>query len=85
MDGVVIVRTLADPPAPSEGFKALTRTERSEISSPTSMASRSPHGRTGLGIKNVGIGEELTLTVQRDGRSPNVKLRVADISQLNQA
>lgn len=35
-------------------------------------------------FENAGIGKEITLTVQRDGRSRNVKLRVADISQLNQ-
>ncbi|MBU6462590.1 MAG: trypsin-like peptidase domain-containing protein [Bradyrhizobium sp.] len=85
IDGVVIVRTVPDSPAASAGIQGVDAdgTIRDVI---TEVNGKPIHSMDELAstFENAGIGKEVTLTVQRDGRSRNVKLRIADISQLNQ-
>jgi 2-alkenal reductase len=83
IDGVVIVRTVPDSPAAASGIEGVGAdgTIKDVI---TGVDGKPIHGMDELAstFENAGIGHEVTLTVEHDGEQRNVKVRIADISQL---
>jgi 2-alkenal reductase len=85
VDGVIIVRTLPSSPAAKAGIEGataggavrdiITGADGKPIHSMDELASA---------LEDVGIGKQVTLTVERDGQTRTVKMTVADISKLIQ-
>ncbi|QQM04850.1 hypothetical protein I8G32_03413 [Rhodopseudomonas palustris] len=82
IDGVVILRTLPDSPAAQAGLEGatddgyvrdvITGANGSDIHSMSDLAAA---------LEEAGIGRDVKLTVERDGRARTVTVKVTDISQ----
>jgi len=85
IDGVVIVRTVPGSPAAASGIEGVDAdgTIRDVI---TKVDGKPVHSMSDLAstLDDAGIGNDVDLTVERDGQSRNVKVRISDISQLRQ-
>lgn len=82
IDGVVILRTLPDSPAAQAGLEGAT--DDGYVRDVITAADGKPvHGMSDLAaaLEDVGIGRDVKLTVERDGRTRTVTLKVTDISQ----
>ena len=85
VDGVIIVRTLPDSPAAKAGIEGATAdgVVRDIITKANGKAVHSMEELTSI-FEDAGIGKQVGLTVERDGQGRNVKVTIADISQLTQ-
>ncbi len=85
IDGVIIVRTLPYSPAAKAVIEGVSPDGaiRDVI---TEVNGKSTHSMDDLtsALDDAGIGNEINLSVDRDGRNRAVKVRIADISQLRQ-
>jgi 2-alkenal reductase len=83
VDGVIVLRTLPDSPAAKVGIEGASADGliRDVI---TGVNDKPVHSMDELtsAFEDGGIGKEVSLTVDRDGRSRSVKVTIADISQL---
>ncbi|MGA7810827.1 S1C family serine protease [Bradyrhizobium sp.] len=85
IDGVVIVRTLPDSPAAKAGLEGATAD--GVIRDVITGANGKPiHSMSELAstLDDVGVGNQVSLTVDRGGQTRSVKVTVGDISQLDQ-
>jgi 2-alkenal reductase len=84
IDGVIIVRTLPGSPAATAGIEGanadgvirdvITKINGKPIHSMDELTSN---------LEDAGIGKQVDLTIERDGQTRDVKVTVADISQLS--
>jgi S1-C subfamily serine protease len=85
IDGVIIVRTLPGSPAAKAGIEGVSADGviRDVI---TEVNGKPVHSMEELAsaLEDAGIGKQVNLTVERDGEARNVKVTVADVSQLSQ-
>ncbi|MFT4275266.1 MAG: trypsin-like peptidase domain-containing protein [Rhodopseudomonas sp.] len=82
IDGVVILRTLPDSPAAQAGLEGAT--DDGYVRDVITAADGKPvHGMSDLAaaLEDAGIGRDVKLTVERDGLTRTVTLKVTDISQ----
>ena len=85
IDGVIIVRTLPGSPAVKAGLEGATA--NGVIRDVITEADGKPiHSMSELvsTIEDAGVGNQVSLTVKRDGQTRTVDVTVADISQLDQ-
>jgi 2-alkenal reductase len=85
VDGVIIVRTLPNSPAAKVGLKGAAAD--GEVRDVITEANGKPiHSMPELAaiFEDEGVGNEVSLTVTRDGKTRAVEVAIADISQLNQ-
>lgn len=85
IDGVIVLRTSPDSPAAKAGIEGVsadgvirdvvTEVDGKPVHSMDELASN---------FEDTGIGNQVTLTVERDGQSRTVKVTIADVSQLTQ-
>jgi len=85
IDGVVVIRTLPDSPAAKAGIEGVSPDGviRDVITAADGKPIHSIEELTSM-LEDAGIGKQVSLTVERDGRSRTVKMTIADISQLAQ-
>ena len=85
IDGIIIVRTLPGSPAANAGIEGATADGviRDVITEANGKPIHSMEELTST-LEDAGIGKQVTLTVERNGQSRDVKLTVADVSQLSQ-
>jgi 2-alkenal reductase len=85
IDGVIVVRTLPDSPAARAGIEGATAdgVVQDVI---TDVNGKPVHSMEELAsaLQDAGIGKQVNLTVERDGEARNVKVTIADTSQLSQ-
>jgi 2-alkenal reductase len=83
IDGVVILRTLPDSPAAAAGLEGASRNGyvRDVI---TAADGKPVHGMSDLAsaLEDAGIGNDVKLTVDRDGETRTVTLKITDVAQL---
>lgn len=85
LDGVIIVRTLPDSPAAKAGIEGADAdgVVRDVITEVNGKPIHSIEELTSI-FENAGIGNQITLTVERDGQRRKVTVAIADVSQLSQ-
>jgi 2-alkenal reductase len=85
IDGVIIVRTLPGSPAANAGIEGASAdgTINDVITGVNGKPIHSMEELTST-LEDSGIGKQVTLTVQRDDQTRDVKVTVADVSQLTQ-
>ena len=85
IDGVIILRTLPGSPAAQAGIEGVSEEGviRDIITDANGKPGHSMEGLTSI-RDDVGIGKELSLTIDRAGQTRTVKVTVADISRLAQ-
>jgi 2-alkenal reductase len=85
MDGVIIVQSLPGSPAARAGLEGAT--SDGVIRDVITKANGKPvHSMTELAsiLEDAGVGNQVSLTVDRDGQTRTVNVTVSDISQSNQ-
>ena len=85
IDGVIILRTLPGSPAAQAGIEGVSEEGviRDIITDANGKPVHSMEELTSI-LDDVGIGKELSLTIDRAGQTRTVKVTVADISRLAQ-
>jgi 2-alkenal reductase len=85
IDGIIIVRTLPGSPAAKAGIEGVTADGyvRDVV---TAVNGKPTHSMDELAstFEDAGIGSQVTLTVERDGQSRQLKVTIVDVSQLAQ-
>jgi 2-alkenal reductase len=83
INGIIIVRTLPQSPAAKAGLEGAAN-DGGVVQDVITAANRQPvHSMSDLAniLEEVGVGNAVTLTVMRDGRSRSLDVTVTDISQ----
>lgn len=85
VDGVIIVRTLPDSPAAKAGIEGASSdgVVRDVITQANGKPIHSMEELTSI-FEDAGVGSQVSLTVERDGKTRTVKVTVGDISKLAQ-
>jgi S1-C subfamily serine protease len=86
IDGVIVVRTLPDSPAANAGLEGAAEAGGIVEDVITAVNGQAVHSMPNLAriFEDAGIGNNVALTVTRNGKSRTVNITVTDISKLEQ-
>jgi 2-alkenal reductase len=86
IDGVIVLRTVPDSPAAKAGLEGAASAGGTVEDVITAANGQSVHSMSDLAsvFEDIGVGNNVKLTVVRDGKSRSVDVAVTDISKLRQ-
>ena len=86
IDGVIVVRTLPDSPAAKAGLEGAAKSGGIVEDIITAVDGQAVHSMPDLAgiVETAGIGNDVALTVTRNGQSRTVNVTVTDVSKFEQ-